>query len=228
MSKQKKRKINNLQILVGIVVILVLTAFVFISQPRSTINNQPKIFPTPSPIVRVETSSQEISSYIQQIFRNEIEHNKEVFPVGYILNSYNYHGGSGVGVEAFKYEKGNSILFKDEDLIDPTDISLEVENFPKLRIGAQKLTTCAGLHGCANSDVTGYKFGSRMWGSTDRYSVGTWDRIYYTYDKNTQQIIYVKVSFYNVTNSDVRKGVLNVYPEFKDTLQKVEKEILTF
>lgn len=219
-----KLNFNNLPFFVGMGVVFLLIVFMLISREKYKAGSQ-LANPKPSSVVSVENSNVKARAYLQKIFSGEVKYNDSFDTVKYAT-----FGTDNLDILSYKYESGNTTFTNNYEGSEwKVDLSKEVDSFLSLKPGFQKLTTCASLFGCSVRNVIGHKFGSRMWGSVDEYFQpgATWTRVYYTFDSNTNQIIYVKVNFYGVTKGDADEGVLLARPEFVSILQKVESEVLS-
>lgn len=207
-----------------VVVVTVLVLIAFAAQGRYDNTSQfSNTRPTVSPKVATSEQAQE---YLQTIFNGDIQYVDK-------MGTVKYHSKTigNLDIISYKYEPNNTVYTSGYEGSEwKVDLKKEVDNFPKIKVGTQPLTTCASAFGCSVQEVTGYNLGSRVWGSIEEYFQpgAAWVKVYYTFDKSTNQIVYVKLIFYSVTKGDAERGVLTAHPEFITTLQQVEQEILTF
>lgn len=222
MGKENKKNILR--------VVLVFTIFVgLLLYVKSTLNFDnlsQNSLPGNTSISTSQNPSSQLHEFIQTVLDNKVEYKDSFDNVKYVTFS-----ADNIDIWTYKYQPGNTKFSRlYEGATWNIDLSVDVRSLSLLKTGVQSLKTCATTLGCASRDVVGHKLGSRMWGSVDTYfqPAMSWTRVYFTYDKSTQQLVYVNVSFPNVSKQDDIKGVLKTHPEFQTALQAIEENILTF
>lgn len=219
MPNKKAYKMDNRPLILASSALFFI-CFVVIYQ--SQISSQPlpqnnKIVATPKPL--------KTKDYLLKIFSGTVSHSQTIDTV-----KYSSFSGDNIDILVYKYEVGNAVFANNYEGGEwKVDLSKEVSSFSRLKVGSQKTMTCTGLFGCATTDVIGHKIGTRLWGSADEYFQpgGTWIRTYYTFDKSTNQIVYVRVNFNNVTKSDYLEDVIATDPKAQERIQKIESELLS-
>lgn len=187
------------------------------------------VIPTPIPIEMPELDYEMIKEKLEDILNNDVKYSQ--VDDGYMSSDvyqYTYEGDL-IYIIAYKYTEGQSILNEYYEGSEwQINLDDEVEQFKKLEEGTQEAMSCAGFGGCEFTTVSLNNFGGTEWAYIEynfRPSL-SWNRVYYTYDEPSQQLIYISLS-YLIPSTISNQELLENYPEITEQLHMFETEVLS-
>lgn len=237
-NKPRAKKISVLVIAVLSILTVIIAAVLFleVQTRKNSVYETPLSSNIPNSATSPDEVFQSTRSYLSDVFNNKVTFGPR-YGANTVESAEKTIGivpgvkGWSVDIYSFKYQKDKAVFEAiKESSSKKIDLNKEIANYFKMKLGEQRLFTCASLSGCGVWDVTGHKLGSKIWGSIDMYHIegGGWSTTYYSYDEDNHIVSYVNIYFYGVDKHDYVYGVTNTHPEVVSILKQFEKEALTF
>jgi len=216
--KNKTGFAHLIPLAVAVVLIVIATMVVNQTQNKSVTHA-----PASLPEIDFDEAKQELSS----VFGNNVSYIKDETGIEY-YDSYFEKDYDGYAVVSYKYIPGETIVEGAyESIAWKNNLDDEVNSFKSLKLGTQTALSCAAFECDPSAEVTLINSGSQNWASIEYFFPLSlsYHKTYYTFDEQSQQMIYVFVYYQNIAREN-SKDIYTSYPEIKVFNSEIESKIL--